>query len=78
MRVQPAQASDAADVAAFDALPPSPASAASAAAHRRTLREVCTDDGAQNVGDCVKRLCENIPRFANYPACLKLRQQQGK
>ncbi|MBV8502600.1 MAG: serine/threonine protein kinase [Paucibacter sp.] len=56
---------------------PAPAAqVASAAAHRRSLREICTDEHALNVNNCVRRLCETDSRFANYPACIHLREKE--
>ena len=73
----PAHAAPARDTAGPDEAAAPAASAASAAGHRRSLRDVCTDDGATNVNACIKRLCDNVPRFANYPACVHLREKQG-
>ena len=65
------------EVATASAVPTATSQAASAAGRRRTLREICVDEGAQNVAACVKLLCDTAPRFANYPACVHLRQKQA-
>ncbi|MBV8603854.1 MAG: serine/threonine protein kinase [Pelomonas sp.] len=49
---------------------------ASAAGARRSLREVCVADGAQDIAACIQRLCAGVPRFAGYAACVRLREKQ--
>jgi serine/threonine protein kinase len=50
-----------------------PAAAAASAARGPGPREICMDLEPTKVGACVKRLCDNEPRFQHYPACVRVR-----
>ena len=39
-------------------------------------REVCKDQDPAKVGACVKRLCDNEPRYRNYPICQRVHQKE--
>ena len=45
-------------------------------------RELCKDGEPAQVAACVKRLCDNEPKYARYPVCLRIHKkeeaQQGK
>ena len=47
-----------------------------AAPHPLGPREVCKDQDPAKVGACVKRLCDNEPRYRNYPICQRVRQKE--
>jgi hypothetical protein len=67
-----APAAPAAHAATADA----PASAPGGLARLLGPREVCKDQDPSKVGACVKRLCDNEPRYRNYPICQKVRHQE--
>ena len=39
-------------------------------------REVCADQSPAKVGACVKRLCDNEPRYQRYPICQRVHRQE--
>lgn len=39
-------------------------------------REVCKDQDPSKVGACVKRLCDNEPRYRHYPICQRVHQKE--
>jgi serine/threonine protein kinase len=49
---------------------------ASSAAHTLGPREVCTEQEPANVAACVKRLCDNEPRYQHYPVCQHVHRQE--
>ena len=38
--------------------------------------ELCTEQEPANVGACVKRLCDNDPRYQHYPVCQRVHRQE--
>ena len=44
-----------------------------------TPREVCNDQGSPaRIAACIKRMCDNEPRFQNFPVCQRVRRQEEK
>ena len=57
--------------------PTTPAApSASSASRGLSPREVCAGLDATKVSACVKRLCDNEPRYQRYPACQRVRRQE--
>ena len=58
---------------------PTAAAPTSTSAGPRPLspREVCADQGASKMAACIKRMCDNEPRFQNFPICLRLHRKEG-
>ena len=54
----------------------SAAAPASSAPRGLGPREVCTDLEPTKVGACVKRLCDNEPRYQRYPICQRVHRQE--
>ena len=57
--------------------PTTPAApSASSASRGLSPREACAGLDATKVAACVKRLCDNEPRYQRYPACQRVRRQE--
>ena len=58
---------------------PTAAAATSTSSGPRPLspREVCADQGASKMAACIKRMCDNEPRFQNFPICLRVHRKEG-
>ena len=39
-------------------------------------REVCKDQDPSKVASCIKRLCDNEPRYAKYPICVRVQKKE--
>ena len=61
-----------------EAAQPMAAPAAPASSTPRVLgpREVCAELEPTKVGACVKRLCDNEPRYQRYPICQRVHRQE--
>ena len=62
--------------ATAEAVAPTAAAPASAAPRGLGPREVCADQGPENMLACVKRLCDTYPRYQRYPICQRVRLQE--
>ncbi len=73
----PANESQVGTPARVAAATPDPALATTTAVTRALgPREVCKDQDPAKVGACVKRLCDNEPRYRNYPICQRVHQKE--
>ena len=48
----------------------------SSAPHGTGPHELCTEQEPANVAACVKRLCDNDPRYQHYPVCQRVHRQE--
>ena len=48
----------------------------SSAPHGTGPHELCTEQEPANVAACVKRLCDNDPRYQHYPVCQHVHRQE--
>ena len=56
-----------------------PASVPTSSAPRAlSPREVCADQGPAKMAACIKRMCDNEPRFQNFPICQRVHRQEDK
>jgi serine/threonine protein kinase len=51
---------------------------ASSAARGQGPREVCADADPAKVAACVRRLCDNDPRYQRYPVCQRVHRMEEK
>ena len=77
--VAPARAAAKAAQEAVPATTPAATQATAAATpafHAMGPREACKGLDAARLGACVKQLCDNEPRYRNYPICTRVRRQE--
>jgi len=59
---------------------PTPVATAPAPAGARGMgpREACADQEPSKVAACIRRLCDNEPRYQHFPICLRVHRQEEK